>query len=411
MTTNQEVIHQNLASSNVNQTRPTSRVPFEIFLEVGKHLRQDDAINAGAASKEWHAKFRPAIWRALQFHKDNHSTLGEDIGRFLGRVRDDLDKINRGDLRCRPFVEDIQTLDLYLQYHDTDDWEHEDTKPAELGNMLVDLLSNLPKVRKLNLDLRDMEEHQVARMVNLLRTSAQKSRMLARIKQVRFITGELDAKAKRQTLRFDSALCGRLITAICGVLGPDAEDLEFLRGSSPPNNQVLLEAFHAFTTVNHRRHLRRVLIAGTTATHGFGVIGAREILEQIVQPDKDAIETVFVGDDADYKPAGGKKWKDMYEMIEHLVTALGDKPRLRRVAFPVLDFRAAGAEKMTDDINFEREPVERAMEVVVEGVMERCKQLEHVAFWSLCQNRGDDWVRPTYGGGEKWPMGLWGYRW
>ncbi|KAK4194618.1 hypothetical protein QBC40DRAFT_259812 [Triangularia verruculosa] len=178
-----------------------------------------------------------------------------------------------------------------------------------------------------------------------------------------------------------------------------------------------------------RRQLKRLLVAGFRSASGVNILQTREILETIVTPHSPTIETIFIADDVDFAPVGGhQNFNTHQKAIDHLVTALAGMPSLRRVAFPVIEFRVEGAERQ-DDKNFERPALGTAMTAIAGGVLTQLPRLEHVAFWSLWQNCGvhgrridgvlyfryhhvpDDWVKPLYGTRERWPMGLWGYRW
>lgn len=178
--------------------------------------------------------------------------------------------------------------------------------------------------------------------------------------------------------------------------------------------------------------MKKLLVASTDSMHGFDMFGAREILEQIVAPHRDSIEEIFIGDDAEWEPEGGREeWREHYGAVNHIVGALEQMPNLKRVAFPVVDFRCEGVRDMAGDENFAREEVEKEMRRVVGAVMDRLPNLDHVAFWSQYQEMGveawregdgeaglgwsfhevrDDWIRPRSGRGA-WPMGIWGRWW
>ncbi|KAK4651805.1 hypothetical protein QC762_600435 [Podospora pseudocomata] len=405
---------------------PVLALPMELFVKIGKYLTQAEAMAFGAACKQVGYMLRPAIWQSLALKTDSHARFGEELGRIVARAKAELDRFQRCELPCRPFVEDVKNLNLYLQHHDPLD--REEPHHPELANKILDLLSLLPNVQKLNLDLRDLQQPQVAHLITLLGINP--TPILPQARQVRFTTGEHDHNAAQQRRSFDPITCGRVIAAVCRSLGPHVTDFEFIRGTEQENNEALLEVAEAFT--NGERKMKKLLVASTDSMHGFDMFGAREILEQIVAPHRDSIEEIFIGDDAEWEPEGGREeWREHYGAVDHIVGALEQMPNLKRVAFPVVDFRCEGVRDMAGDENFAREEVEKEMKRVVGAVMDRLPNLDHVAFWSQYQEMGveawregdgeaglgwsfhevrDDWIRPRSGRGA-WPMGIWGRWW
>ncbi|KAK4663110.1 hypothetical protein QC763_600435 [Podospora pseudopauciseta] len=405
---------------------PVLTLPMELFVKIGKYLTQAEAMAFGAACKQVGYMLRPAIWQSLVLKTDSHARFGEELGRIVARAKAELDRFQRYELPCRPFVEDVKNLNLYLQHHDPLD--REEPHHPELANKILDLLSLLPNVQNLNLDLRDLQQPQVAHLITLLGINS--TPILPQARQVRFTTGEHDHNTAQQRRSFDPITCGRVIAAVCRSLGPHVTDFEFIRGTEQENNEALLEVAEAFT--NGERKMKKLLVASTDSMHGFDMFGAREILEQIVAPHRESIEEIFIGDDAEWEPEGGREeWREHYGAVDHIVGALEQMPNLKRVAFPVVDFRCEGVRDMAGDENFAREEVEKEMRRVVGAVMDRLPNLDHVAFWSQYQEMGveawregdgeaglgwsfhevrDDWIRPRSGRGA-WPMGIWGRWW
>ncbi|KAK0744902.1 hypothetical protein B0T21DRAFT_325835 [Apiosordaria backusii] len=424
--------HQNHKRHSDKRPAPSSllSLPPELYILIGTYLSQSDAIKASCASKRLHHVFRPAVWRAL-YPRGNDSEMMNGLVRLIAKAKSEEESDKLRILPYRPFVKDIKTLQFCLEGQDFS-WDRDDSKPPELGDKIVSFISILPHLEEMNIELRHLDAQQVKRTVDILSTKSLEN--LSLLRRVRFISAESQTGEHKET--FDTALCSRLIASFCAALGPQVTELEYVRGSKPANDDALLAATHAFTHINHRRSLKRLFIARNRPWTGFDVLPTRQILEQVVEPHKDTLEWFLVFDDADFKPAGGSSdWSTAQDAMSHLVSALSGMPRLRRVAFPVIDFpvlaRSDGVIHGLDDANFEWEAVNEAMEFIARGVMDSLTHLDRVAFWSLLQGRGieairdsgvgevdcqfhevrDDWSRVGSYGETYWPSGLWGYTW
>ncbi|CAP71605.1 uncharacterized protein PODANS_6_495 [Podospora anserina S mat+] len=246
-------------------------------------------------------------------------------------------------------------------------WELDPSKPVSLCDKIIRLITALPQVRSLSLDLRDLDNAQVGHMVTLLHKS---TNILPRVRQVKFISAE-DAYGVSDSA-FSPSLCGRLTSAFCTAMGTKADELTFIRGCDAANNQVLLDTMTAFADIqpggSPRRQLRRLLIAGLGSATGLNILPAREILETVVAPHSETIETIFIADDVDFAPSGGHQdFNTNQKAIDHLVNALAGMPALCRVAFPVVGFRVEGVERQ-DDKNLEKLALGTAMRAIAGGV-------------------------------------------
>ncbi|KAK0672516.1 hypothetical protein QBC41DRAFT_370973, partial [Cercophora samala] len=412
-----------------------SRAPFldlppELYIQIGNYLPRRDAVNISHCSKKLYHVFRPAVWRVL-YPRGNDAEMLRGILQLKAKAKAELQAEKACVYRpSRPVVKEIRAVHIRLQAQNYSiAWEHDDSKPTQLGYEIVALIRNLPHIQQLTLDLRYLDPKQVKTLTTTL--ANYKLDHLASLRRVRFTSSEFDNGVTKREI--DPASCGQAISAFCAALGPKVNELEYVRGSDISNDAAFISASSTFASTHHRRPLKRLFIARDVPwMFDPQGIKTREIIENVaVAHHKDTLEWLTIFDDSDYEPTGGEEaWNTAQDAVAFLADALSSMPCLRRAAFPIIDFPVlarSGNTSITrrDDANFEYGAVEEAMEFIGKGVLRSLPQLERVAFWSMMQARGVEAVGhgedihcqfheatevSFMGGRESWPMGLWGYR-
>ncbi|KAK0672495.1 hypothetical protein QBC41DRAFT_380342 [Cercophora samala] len=403
-------------------------LPAEIYTHIGKYLSKADAVRVSHTSKTMYHMFRATVWSSF-YPRGNDAEIMKGLRCLLELSKEEMERERLGTLPSRPFFREIKTINIRLQ-DQVSCWTLDDTRYLKLADEVVSFLSNATNLRELSIDLRHLTKIQCNHLIKLL--PPHQLNNLSLLKKVRFTTSEHGVREND----FDPAIYGQVVAAFCSALPATTDSLALTRGSEDGNNDALLAILQAFAS---HRSLKRLLLAGSFVLDA-PVLSTAEIIHRVIKGNdriSQSIELFAIFDDSEYVPpgAGGPaQWKTCQDAVAFLITALSGMPRLRRVAFPLIDFPVlarSGNDALNthSDANFEVPAVKDAMKFVVEGVLKGLPGLQRVAFWSLWQRMGvEGWrtrdgriwgkhyaVRDTFyergnWGEEYWPMGLWGMR-